>query len=254
MSRILRSGMGSAAVHAAIFGGFLLLGFGAEKPPITIDLTIMAAETMEPESDKASPAGATASAPAPASPVAARPQPRPRARRPERVAAPEIASPKAAETTADDPASAPKEAPPNPAPAAPENPSEGPAGSGPAAGKGAVAGSATGPANATSGPGAGQGGVAAHQAYLARHFAYIRDAIQRSATYPPLARRMGWVGRVIIAFRILADGTVSSVRISKGSGFPVLDSSAIEAVRRASPFPPPPAEAEIVAPVAYALE
>jgi periplasmic protein TonB len=65
---------------------------------------------------------------------------------------------------------------------------------------------------------------------------------------------MGWVGRVVLAFRILADGTVTSVRVTKGSGFPVLDSSAMEAVRRASPFPRPPAEAEIVAPVAYALE
>lgn len=253
MSRILKSGVGSAAVHAALFGGFLLLGFGAEKPPITIDLTIMPAETMEPEADKEAPAGAPASAPAPPSPVAARPQPRPRARRPEKAAAPEIPTAKATESAADE-TSAPKEVPPHPSPAAPESPHEGPAGSGPAvAGKGASAGAVVS-ANTTSGPGVGQGGVTAHQAYLARHFAYIRDAIQRSASYPPLARRMGWVGRVIIAFRILADGSVSSVRVSKGSGIPVLDSSAIEAVRRASPFPPPPAEAEIVAPVAYALE
>jgi TonB family protein len=34
----------------------------------------------------------------------------------------------------------------------------------------------------------------------------------------------------------------------------VLDNGALEAVRRAAPFPRPPAEAEIVVPVAYALE
>jgi protein TonB len=101
---------------------------------------------------------------------------------------------------------------------------------------------------------AGEGAAGAQQIYLARHFAYIRDAIQRSASYPPLARRMGWVGRVVLAFRILPDGAVANVRIVNGSGCPVLDSSAVEAVRRASPFPRPPAEAEIVAPVAYALE
>jgi len=63
-----------------------------------------------------------------------------------------------------------------------------------------------------------------------------------------------WHLRINSRFRILADGTVTSVRVAKGSGFPVLDSSAVEAVRRASPFPRPPNEAEIVAPVAYALE
>jgi periplasmic protein TonB len=65
---------------------------------------------------------------------------------------------------------------------------------------------------------------------------------------------MGWVGRVVLAFRLLPDGAIANVRVLEGSGFPALDSSAVEAVRRASPFPPPPAEAEIVAPVAYALE
>jgi protein TonB len=115
-------------------------------------------------------------------------------------------------------------------------------------------GSSQGLAGATSAAGSGQGAAGAQQTYLARHYAYIRDAIQRSAAYPPLARRMGWVGRVVLAFRILADGAVANVRVVNGSGFQVLDSSAVEAVRRASPFPRPPAEAEIVAPVAYALE
>ncbi len=81
-----------------------------------------------------------------------------------------------------------------------------------------------------------------------------QGSLQRGAAYPPIARRMGWMGRVVLAFRILPDGAVANIRIVTGSSFQVLDSSAIEAVRRASPFPRPPAEAEIVVPVAYTLE
>ncbi len=65
---------------------------------------------------------------------------------------------------------------------------------------------------------------------------------------------MGWAGRVVLAFRVLRDGAVANIRVAQGSGFQILDVGAAEAVRRASPFPPPPAEAEIVAPVAYSLE
>jgi protein TonB len=86
------------------------------------------------------------------------------------------------------------------------------------------------------------------------HYSYIREAIQRAAAYPPLARRMGWAGRAVLSFRILPDGAVANVRVVNGSGFPALDAGAVEAVRRGSPFPRPPAEAELVVPVVFSLE
>ena len=98
--------------------------------------------------------------------------------------------------------------------------------------------------------GAGSDGAAQ---YLEKNYAYIRGAIQRGAPYPSVARRMGWEGRVVVAFRILADGSVRDVRIVQGSGHPVLDRGAADAVRDASPFPRPPAEAEIITPVVYRL-
>jgi protein TonB len=86
-----------------------------------------------------------------------------------------------------------------------------------------------------------------------RSYGYLRDAIQRGIAYPAVARRMGWEGRVVVAFLILPDGTVRNVRVVRGSGFAVLDRNAVEAVRTASPFPRPPAEAEVLTPVVYKL-
>jgi len=85
-------------------------------------------------------------------------------------------------------------------------------------------------------------------------YGYLREAIQREISYPAVARRMGWEGRVVVAFVILPDGAVRDVRVVHGSGFSVLDRNAMEAVRSASPFPHPPAEAEVLTPVVYRLD
>jgi protein TonB len=65
---------------------------------------------------------------------------------------------------------------------------------------------------------------------------------------------MGWEGKVVVAFLVLSDGSVRNVRVVQGSGHPALDRGAVEAVRKAAPFPSPPAEAEIITPVVYRLE
>lgn len=84
-------------------------------------------------------------------------------------------------------------------------------------------------------------------------FTGIRDGIQRRIAYPATARRMGWEGKVVVAFLLLPDGSVRDIRVVQGSGHPVLDRGAVDAVRNASPFPRPPVEAEIVTPVVYRL-
>jgi len=88
---------------------------------------------------------------------------------------------------------------------------------------------------------------------LERGYGYLRDDIQRGIAYPPVARRMGWEGNVVVSFRIHPDGSASDIRVVRGSGFAVLDRNAVEAVRSASPFRTPPAAAEIVTPVVYRL-
>ena len=84
-------------------------------------------------------------------------------------------------------------------------------------------------------------------------FAWIRDAIQHAIVYPATARRMAWEGKVVVAFRLLRDGSVRDVRVVQGSGRAVLDRGAIDAVRNASPFPRSPVEAEVITPVVYRL-
>jgi len=84
-------------------------------------------------------------------------------------------------------------------------------------------------------------------------FAWIRDAIQGAIAYPATARRMGWEGKVVVAFQLLSDGSVRDVRVVQGSGHAALDRGAIDAVRNASPFPRSPVEAEVITPVVYRL-
>jgi TonB family protein len=49
----------------------------------------------------------------------------------------------------------------------------------------------------------------------------------------------------IISIKIMKDGTISIQRIEKSSGNPFFDKSAIKAISKASPLPPPPYEMEI---------
>jgi len=98
-----------------------------------------------------------------------------------------------------------------------------------------------------SAPGTPEGGA------RAADFVRIRDAIQHAIAYPPAARRMGWEGKVVVAFQLLPDGSVRDVRVVQGSGRTVLDRGAVDAVRNASPFPRSPIEAEVITPVVYRL-
>lgn len=66
--------------------------------------------------------------------------------------------------------------------------------------------------------------------------------LRRALRYPSEARRSRLTGTVQVAFTISANGNASGVRMVRGSGSPVLDQAALEAVQRAAPFPPIPAE------------
>jgi protein TonB len=101
--------------------------------------------------------------------------------------------------------------------------------------------------------GNGNSAEALKQGYLKEHFAYIRDIVQRKLRYPKIARRMGWEGKVIISFIVCLDGHARDITIKKGSGIELLDRNAVTAVQMASPFPRPPAEAQLIIPIRYAL-
>jgi protein TonB len=89
--------------------------------------------------------------------------------------------------------------------------------------------------------------------YLKANFAYIKEMINRHIVYPKIARQMGWQGKVKISFIIASDGHAKGITIAQSSGFGALDISAVEAVEKSSPFPRPPAEAQIIIPIFYQL-
>jgi len=91
------------------------------------------------------------------------------------------------------------------------------------------------------------------QRYRQEHLIHIRELITRRLVYPPLARRMNWSGKVVLAFTIAEDGSASAIRITETSGFTVLDKSAIETIRRVAPFPKPPVRTEIVVPINFRM-
>lgn len=93
----------------------------------------------------------------------------------------------------------------------------------------------------------------ARQRYIKEHFSYIRDIITKNISYPYMARKMGWSGRVTVSFIIAENGSVKDIRIVESSGYDLLDKNAVDTVRKASPFPRPPVTAEIVVPMVYRL-
>jgi TonB family protein len=57
------------------------------------------------------------------------------------------------------------------------------------------------------------------------------------ATYPPLSRRLGEQGRVVLRIRVQPTGSVSDATVLQSSGFERLDAAAIDAVRGALVVP-----------------
>lgn len=79
--------------------------------------------------------------------------------------------------------------------------------------------------------------------------------IERFKRYPRAARSR--FGVVRLAFTIDRQGRLKEVRVVSGSGSPILDEEAIATIRRAAPFPTPPASASddelsFVLPIRYA--
>jgi TonB family protein len=76
--------------------------------------------------------------------------------------------------------------------------------------------------------------------------------------YPPMARRLGQEGGVLIEVRVLEDGRPTDARVEQSSGHPLLDQAALEAVQNAT-FVPAGAENKAASqphriPISFALE
>jgi protein TonB len=65
--------------------------------------------------------------------------------------------------------------------------------------------------------------------------------VERHKGYPAAARARHETGIAELAFTIDRNGKVVASRVVRSSGFAALDQETIDTVRRAQPFPPPPA-------------
>ena len=102
-------------------------------------------------------------------------------------------------------------------------------------------------ARASSLPSGASGGGAYRDALLAR--------IRSLTRYPEPARERGATGVATVHFALDGGGAVTLVDLTQSSGDRALDDEAVAAVRRASPLPPPPADAPRAysAPIRYEL-
>ncbi len=87
--------------------------------------------------------------------------------------------------------------------------------------------------------------------------ARIGEAVETYFYYPPLARRRGWEGEVVVAVRVDGDGRLSAIEVVASSGYRVLDSAAVDSLTRLARLPEsadlPAAGIELNVPVRYRL-
>lgn len=94
---------------------------------------------------------------------------------------------------------------------------------------------ATAAASGGSGAQAGQAGNAARSSYPG----LVLRKIERTRKPATQAR-----GTVVVVFRVAPSGGLASARVAKSSGDASLERAALDHIRRAAPFPAPPAGAE----------
>ncbi len=65
---------------------------------------------------------------------------------------------------------------------------------------------------------------------------HVRGQVLDKLTYPTIARRMGWCGKLVLGFVLCVDGTVEDLQVLESSGHKVLDRAAMKAVVANAPF------------------
>lgn len=60
----------------------------------------------------------------------------------------------------------------------------------------------------------------------------LQTQLSQFLVYPPLARRRGWEGTVLLGLRVESDGHLDRIHIEQSSGYAVLDHSALNSLIR----------------------
>ncbi len=92
-----------------------------------------------------------------------------------------------------------------------------------------------------------------------QYLGYLRQSIEEHKNYPKNAKRLGQTGTVEVTFTVMADGTISNVKVRKSSNFTLLDSAAKDILMAIAKVHPIPKELgkdsmEITLPIAYEIE
>ena len=99
------------------------------------------------------------------------------------------------------------------------------------------------------------GRVALEESFLRERLSVISNIVQRRINYPPIARRMGWEGRVLIGFILEQNGDIRDLKVLKSCGYEVLDKEALDAIKRSyKDFPKPPVSVVVKLPITFRLE
>lgn len=91
------------------------------------------------------------------------------------------------------------------------------------------------------------------KAYFSENYSYIRDLIAGNIVFPPIARKLGWRGKLTVSFVLDQSGNASQIQIVESSGKELLDRNVMAAIRKTSPFPAPKHVVTLVLPVTYNL-
>ncbi len=85
-------------------------------------------------------------------------------------------------------------------------------------------------------------------------FSKVIAAVKKHKNYPNNARRMKHQGVVEVRFLLKTDGSIDELKVTKSSGFELLDNGALENVKKASSEFPKPKEARYLRfPIAFTL-
>ncbi|MCM8782811.1 MAG: TonB family protein, partial [Candidatus Omnitrophica bacterium] len=74
------------------------------------------------------------------------------------------------------------------------------------------------------------------------YISLVKDKISEYAYYPLQAKKAGWEGVVVLNISILKNGRLKDIYVKESCGYKILDESAVNAVKKAEPFPYLPKE------------
>lgn len=96
-----------------------------------------------------------------------------------------------------------------------------------------------------------------HAESKARVISVIHKELNQHFTYPKLAQRRNWQGKVLLSLRVTSSGKINNIRINQSSGYSILDQAAINSLIKMGNLPQIsswlPYEVNLKLPVIYQL-